>query len=722
MTPKQPLMWWRWLTFVVSTLAVLASARAENRLALVIGDDAYEHIAPLQKAKVDAAGYAEVLRAEGYKVSEGYDLTFIQLNAAISGFVSSIQPGDTAVFVYSGHGWSDGSQNYLVSIDAPASASEDELAGVTTPIRNGVTGVLDRLERTGAQLRVAIVDACRDNPFRPLGGQRGYSFARGLAPMPPPPQGTFVVFSASAGESALDRLSEADDNPHSVFTRVFLPLLHSDISLQEAIKASQTKVVALARLANHVQKPAYWDEVVGPACLSTKCKTPSEVAPEKADEAMLAIEAWDFPDALKSLLPRLSEDSLKARVRARIDSLRAGNETGQAPIPGLASKQPQSVDELGAIPPASHSAEAQTPPAAPAAGRAAMLIAPADNPDKPVVSLGSTVWSLIPPVPFRPATVALRADADIADLKMHATMTLSKNTDPTLQATHLIDLRFFFADGARITGFKDVGLPQMRKEDSTAAETLTSVKVKISDVDFLIALAKDDQDTHRNLDLMQTRAWFDFPLLLNDDRVAKIVFQKSADGEAMLNKALDAWGSDTPASALEQDGKAQPPLNQSLPDANTQAKPSAVKAEAKPSQPPAPKPPDNAPVGAPVPMAPVGAPLPVIETLPQYKFARAVRDSPIATGNADSRYFTIVYGMIRSHLREPSGSGAPVPNKQGAVIFGVDESGNLIGRKMVTSSGSPNLDMAVMAAIAEAAPFPAPPNWQPRTMRLTYGR
>jgi TonB family protein len=133
---------------------------------------------------------------------------------------------------------------------------------------------------------------------------------------------------------------------------------------------------------------------------------------------------------------------------------------------------------------------------------------------------------------------------------------------------------------------------------------------------------------------------------------------------------------------------------------------------------------DAAEAAAPAPPAEaqVGAPLPTIETLPVYKFAEAVRDSTIAGGNADSRYFTIVYGMIRSHLREPSGPSATRPNKQGAIIFGVDESGNLVGRKMVSSSGSPNLDLAVMAAIAEAAPYPAPPNWQPRSMRLTYGR
>ena len=120
------------------------------------------------------------------------------------------------------------------------------------------------------------------------------------------------------------------------------------------------------------------------------------------------------------------------------------------------------------------------------------------------------------------------------------TMTLRKNTDPTLQATHTIDLKFSFSDGAPITGVKDVE-PKMRNLGSTASEALTGVRVKISDVYFVIALAKGDQDAARNLDLMQTRAWFDFPLLLNDNRIAKLVFQKSTKGEAMLAKAFEAW-------------------------------------------------------------------------------------------------------------------------------------------------------------------------------------
>jgi hypothetical protein len=141
----------------------------------------------------------------------------------------------------------------------------------------------------------------------------------------------------------------------------------------------------------------------------------------------------------------------------------------------------------------------------------------------------------------RPATVEVEAEADIPDLKLHATMTLKKNTDPTLQATHTIDLKFSFGDGAPITGFKDVGLPQMRKLGSKAAETVNSVKVKISDVYFEFALSTGDKDTEYNFDMIRTRTRLDFPLLLNDDRIAKLVFQKSSNGDAIIAKAFETW-------------------------------------------------------------------------------------------------------------------------------------------------------------------------------------
>jgi TonB family protein len=120
--------------------------------------------------------------------------------------------------------------------------------------------------------------------------------------------------------------------------------------------------------------------------------------------------------------------------------------------------------------------------------------------------------------------------------------------------------------------------------------------------------------------------------------------------------------------------------------------------------------------------APAGRqPLPTIEELPQYKAPPAVERSPSAGNNAESRYLTIIYGMIKSKLHAAPELHAEMATHHGVVDFYVDEGGNLTGRKLVNSSGSPNLD-AVMEAIAEAAPYPAPPNWSPVSLNYNFGK
>jgi hypothetical protein len=89
---------------------------------------------------------------------------------------------------------------------------------------------------------------------------------------------------------------------------------------------------------------------------------------------------------------------------------------------------------------------------------------------------------------------------------------------------------------------KDIDMPRMRRNDSPDADPpLFGDKVKINDSYFLIGLNRADADAARNVDEIATREWFDFPLLLNDDRLAKLTFKKSADGERVVNEALAAW-------------------------------------------------------------------------------------------------------------------------------------------------------------------------------------
>jgi hypothetical protein len=190
---------------------------------------------------------------------------------------------------------------------------------------------------------------------------------------------------------------------------------------------------------------------------------------------------------------------------------------------------------------ASSNALAQSQSQPVAAARAEMFVVDADPQKFPMSSLGTVVWSVIPPAAGQPESFRVRAEADIPYRKMRAVMTISKNTDPTLSASHTIELRVTFSDGTEIKGVKEMQMPMMRSENPPAQDSLAGASVKISDGYFLVGLNRADADVARNLDLIGSRGWFDFPLLLNDDRTAKLSFQKGPDGDRILTAALAAW-------------------------------------------------------------------------------------------------------------------------------------------------------------------------------------
>ena len=79
----------------------------------------------------------------------------------------------------------------------------------------------------------------------------------------------FVLFSAGQGQSALDRLSDNDADPNSVFTRTLLAEMEvPGQSMVQIAKKTQAKVRALAAKVDHVQVPAYYDQIVGDLYLS----------------------------------------------------------------------------------------------------------------------------------------------------------------------------------------------------------------------------------------------------------------------------------------------------------------------------------------------------------------------------------------------------------------------------------------------------------------------
>lgn len=168
-----------------------------------------------------------------------------------------------------------------------------------------MSGIVDGLNEKGASLKVVIIDACRNNPFAPPPGKKSVGLGRLVRVTPP--AGTFVVFSAGEGQTALDRLSVDDPERNGVFTRVFAPMLRADITLQDAIKATQEEVVALAESINEEQTPAYYDEVIGNACLSDTCSRGAAALPipskptQEAERSRVPVLSLQLEDAVDAV-------------------------------------------------------------------------------------------------------------------------------------------------------------------------------------------------------------------------------------------------------------------------------------------------------------------------------------------------------------------------------------------------------------------------------------
>ncbi len=234
---------------------LLAGPTEARRLALVIGNDTYKSVEPLKNARQDAKAVSEVLKGVGFEVTLKQDLTLTAMKAALREFKSRVSGGDEVVFYFSGHGVQFEGTNYLVPIDI-VPENEQQVADDAVPLQR----VLDDLRDQKARFSLAIVDACRDNPFKGAGRAIG---GRGLAPVTAA-NGQMVLYSAGAGQSALDRLGPADKDPNGVFTRVLIEeMRRPGLPVDRMLKTVRDQVVQLAKGASHEQVPALYDQSIG---------------------------------------------------------------------------------------------------------------------------------------------------------------------------------------------------------------------------------------------------------------------------------------------------------------------------------------------------------------------------------------------------------------------------------------------------------------------------
>jgi hypothetical protein len=186
---------------VSAAFIVAASAQAERRVALVIGNSAYQHSAPLGNPTNDAQDLADTLGRLGFEVILEKDLDKRGMEQSFSHFARLAQDADVAVFYYAGHAMQYDGENFLVPIDA---ALQDEFSVEFEMAR--VSDVLNSLERARG-VKILILDACRNNPLaEQLARQatnRTLFASRGLARIEHP-SGMVIAYATQAGQVADD--------------------------------------------------------------------------------------------------------------------------------------------------------------------------------------------------------------------------------------------------------------------------------------------------------------------------------------------------------------------------------------------------------------------------------------------------------------------------------------------------------------------------------------
>lgn len=198
------------LLLALALLLGAGPAFAGKRVALVLANSAYQHAPPLTNPVNDGAVMAKTLKEAGFDIVESRrDLSALDTRRVLRDFADATRDADIAVVYYAGHGIEVEGSNYLIPVDARLERDTDVYDEALS---------LDRIlvaVEPAKQLRLVILDACRDNPFgktmKRTVASRG--IGRGLAQVEPTSPNTLIAYSAKAGFTAQD-----GDGANSPFT------------------------------------------------------------------------------------------------------------------------------------------------------------------------------------------------------------------------------------------------------------------------------------------------------------------------------------------------------------------------------------------------------------------------------------------------------------------------------------------------------------------------
>ena len=313
-----------------------------------------------------------------------------------------------------------------------------------------------------------------------------------------------------------------------------------------------TPVVGAPLRASSLQTPRLATPLVSAPLLRTSDSSPaagtSEGAPQgaespgKAAAKSEAAEAWDAvkdtrnPALLEAYIKRFGSTFFADIAKARLDELKA---TAAKPFPPVG------------VPPSASARPVQTltirpPPPAPADGiheRAVLYEEELDNPRGQQVG-GTVLWSADPiKAEGKPDDLAVHADIEIPSRGLRMTMSLRRNLDPALPASHLIELSIQVPNGFASGGVSSVPGVLMKSNEAARGTPLAGLAVKVTDGFFLDGLANAAAaDRERNLQLLLERSWFDIPMVYTNQHRAIMAIEKGASGERVFRTVFTAWG------------------------------------------------------------------------------------------------------------------------------------------------------------------------------------
>ncbi len=315
------------LMFLISHASHVAAS--EKRVALVIGNSAYQNTPPLANPRNDATEMGKVLKRIGFDVDVVVDATKSQMDQALRRFGNKLDGSIAAVFYYAGHGIQVDGTNYILPVDSTLK-NERDLNWESSDL----TIVLKQMEGHN-RVNLLFLDACRDNPLsqtlaRGIGESRSSAIGRGLASMKAN-AGTLISYSTKEGEVAADGKGKHSPYTEALLKHIEMPGVEIGLMLRKV----REEVIAATK---NKQVPWEYGSLLGEFYFTGPVKI--QVKPEKkrpTSESKIEALYWESiksdtdPVAFEEYLKKYPDGEFSGLAKHKINTLKKGGKK-QSPV------------------------------------------------------------------------------------------------------------------------------------------------------------------------------------------------------------------------------------------------------------------------------------------------------------------------------------------------------------------------------------------------------